>query len=306
MPIQGYHKCTGKGGCQYQWNYLWRDRCFKCNKFLGGHIPKGDTKPALGKWSGGAPRGGIPPKLSATQLLYQTAKALEDEGRMEEAAAIQVQLIDLKAAKFAAKAPWQQLQHKGQQLSKSIKALEAAQNDGEKLKAQQDDIAKKLEANEVKVGMLKVQIAKLEAEKEAAVPGAEGTDPIFGALGLIKAGTEDEKDPRLAQLNIMVAELRNLADTVVKDMEVKAKQAASVDVDAGDGSAPGATVDGGDTSADADMDKSSVKRGDVLDVELHDAAWMCKQLGVETLDASQEALLEVLQSQARAKKAKRG
>ena len=168
MPIQGYHQCTGKGGCQYQWNYLWRDHCFKCNKFLGGHIPPGNAKDrALGKWSGGAPRGGYPPKdkPSATQPLHQTAKALEDEGRMEEAASIQARLIDLKAARFAAKAPWQQLQHKGQQLSKSIKALEAAQNEGEQLKAQQDEIAKKMEASEVKVGMLKVQIAKFEAEK---------------------------------------------------------------------------------------------------------------------------------------------
>ena len=136
--------------------------------------------------------------------------------------------------------------------------------------------------------------------------GAEGTDPIFGALGLIKAATEGEQDPRLAQLNNMVAELRNLADTVVKDTEIKAKQAASVGGDAGDGSALGATVDGGNTSADADMDKSSVKRGGVTDVELHDAAWVCKQLGLEGLDASQQAFLEMLQSQAGTKKAKLG
>ena len=172
-----------------------------------------------------------------------------------------------------------------------------------KPKAPQDDIAKKLEANEVKVGMLKVQIAKFEA----AMPGAEGTDPIFGALGFIKAGTEGEQDPRLAQLNNMVAELRNLADTVVKDMEVKAKQAAAGSGDAGGGSVPDATIEG-DTKADddIDMDRSSFKRGGVSDVELHDAAWMCKQLGVEALDASQHAPLEMLQSQAGAKKAKRG
>ena len=107
----------------------------------------------------------------------------------------------------------------------------------------------------------------------------------------------------------MVAEHRNLANTVVKDMEVKAKQSAAGAGDAGDGSAPvpGATAEG-DARADddIDVDKASVKRGGVSDVEPHDAAWMCKQLGVETLDASQKAFLEMLQSQAGAKKAKRG